>query len=37
LNEQGIKTARGDEWSSPQIMRLLERLDPFREKEAQAA
>jgi DNA invertase Pin-like site-specific DNA recombinase len=37
LNEQGIPTARGGEWSSPQIMRLLERLDPFREEEAQAA
>ena len=36
LNEQGIPTARGGEWSSPQIMRLLERLDPFREEEAQA-
>jgi DNA invertase Pin-like site-specific DNA recombinase len=37
LNEQGIAAARGGEWSSPQIMRLLERLDPFREEEAQAA
>jgi hypothetical protein len=37
LNEQGIPTARGGEWSSPQIMRLLERLDPFREEEAAAA
>ena len=34
LNEAGIPTARGGEWSSPQVMRLLERLDPFREKEA---
>jgi hypothetical protein len=37
LNEQGIPAARGGEWSSAQIMRLLERLDPFREEEAQAA
>jgi hypothetical protein len=34
LNEAGIPTARGREWSSSQIMRILERLDPFREKEA---
>jgi DNA invertase Pin-like site-specific DNA recombinase len=34
LNEAGIPTARGGEWSSVQVMRLLERLDPFREKEA---
>jgi DNA invertase Pin-like site-specific DNA recombinase len=37
LNEQGIPTARGGEWSSPQVMRVLERLDPFREEEAEAA
>src|SRR6516165_8004807 len=38
LNERGIPTARGGEWSSPQVMRLLERLDPFRcEEEAAAA
>jgi DNA invertase Pin-like site-specific DNA recombinase len=37
LNEQGIPSARGGEWSSPQVMRILERLDPFRcEKEAAA-
>ena len=29
--------ARGGEWSSPQVMRILERLDPFREEEAEAA
>jgi DNA invertase Pin-like site-specific DNA recombinase len=34
LNEAGIPTARGGEWSSPQVMRILERLDPFREEEA---
>ena len=32
-----IPTARGGEWSSPQVMRLLERLDPFREEETAAA
>jgi DNA invertase Pin-like site-specific DNA recombinase len=37
LNEAGIPTARGGEWSSPQVMRMLERLDPFREEEAVAA
>jgi len=37
LNEQGIPTARGGEWSSPQVMRILERLEPFREEEATAA
>jgi DNA invertase Pin-like site-specific DNA recombinase len=37
LNEQGIPTARGAEWSSVQVMRMLERLDPFREEEAEAA
>jgi DNA invertase Pin-like site-specific DNA recombinase len=26
LNEQGIPTARGGEWSSAQVMRVLERL-----------
>jgi DNA invertase Pin-like site-specific DNA recombinase len=34
LNEQGIPTARGGEWSAVQVMRVLERLDPFREEEA---
>jgi hypothetical protein len=30
LNERGIPTARGDgEWSAVQVMRVLERLDPF--------
>ena len=29
LNEAGIPTARGGEWSSPQVMRILERLSPF--------
>jgi DNA invertase Pin-like site-specific DNA recombinase len=37
LNEQGIPAARGGEWSSVQVMRIMERLDPFREEEAQAA
>ena len=37
LNEVGIPTARGGKWSSPQVMRILERLDPFREEEAAAA
>jgi DNA invertase Pin-like site-specific DNA recombinase len=37
LNEQGIPTARGGEWSSPQVMRVLERLDPFRGEEEAAA
>ena len=37
LNDAGIPTARGVNWSSPQVMRILERLDPFREEEAQAA
>jgi DNA invertase Pin-like site-specific DNA recombinase len=37
LNELGIPTARGAEWSSVQVMRIMERLDPFREEEAQAA
>ena len=37
LNEQGIPSARGGQWSSPQVMRMLERLDPFREEEAAAA
>jgi hypothetical protein len=34
LNDQGIPTARGGKWSSPQVMRTLERLDLFREEEA---
>jgi len=34
LNEQGIPTARGGEWSAVQVMRVLGRLDPFREEEA---
>jgi hypothetical protein len=29
--------ARGGEWSSPQVMRILERLDPFRGEEEAAA
>jgi DNA invertase Pin-like site-specific DNA recombinase len=29
LNEQGIPTARGGKWSSPQVMRVLERIGPF--------
>ena len=37
LNEAGIPTARGGEWSSPQVMRILERLDPFRSEEQAAA
>ena len=37
LNEAGIPTARGGEWSSAQVMRILERLDPFCEEEAAAA
>jgi DNA invertase Pin-like site-specific DNA recombinase len=37
LNEAGIPTARGGEWSSVQVMRILERLDPFRQEEATAA
>ena len=37
LNEAGIPTARGGEWSSPQVMRILERLDPFRGEEEAAA
>jgi len=36
LNEAGISTARGREWSSPQVMRMLERLDPFRGEEEAA-
>ena len=36
LNEQCIPTARGGEWSSVQVMRILERLDPFRQEEAAA-
>ena len=30
LNAQGIPTARGEgEWTATQVMRVLERLDPF--------
>ncbi len=30
LNERGIPTARGNgEWTATQVMRVLERLDPF--------
>ena len=37
LNAQNIPTARGaGEWSATQVMRVLERLDPFREEEAAA-
>ena len=32
LNDAGVPTARGGKWSSPQVMRMLERLDPFREE-----
>jgi resolvase-like protein len=35
LNVRCIPTARGSgEWSAVQVMRVLERLDPFREEEA---
>jgi DNA invertase Pin-like site-specific DNA recombinase len=37
LNAAGIPTARGTHWSAVQVMRILERLDPFREEEAAAA
>ena len=38
LNEQRIPTARGTGmWSAVQVQRVMERLDPFREEEAQAA
>jgi DNA invertase Pin-like site-specific DNA recombinase len=37
LNEQGIPTTRGGEWSGPQVMRVLERLDPFCGEEEAAA
>jgi DNA invertase Pin-like site-specific DNA recombinase len=39
LNVQSIPTARGGKWSSVQVMRVLERLDPFcgQEEEAEAA
>jgi hypothetical protein len=37
LNDAGVPTARGGRWSSPQVMRMLERLAPFREEEAAAA
>jgi DNA invertase Pin-like site-specific DNA recombinase len=37
LNEQRIPTSRGGEWSSSQVMRLLERIDPFRGEEKAAA
>ena len=36
LNEAGIPTARGDVWASPQVMRVLERLDCFRSEEEAA-
>jgi Recombinase len=36
LNDAGIPTARSGKWSSPQVMRMLERFDPFREEEAAA-
>jgi len=37
LNEKGIPTARGDgEWTATQVMRVLERLDPFVEFSASA-
>ena len=35
LNAQGIPTAKGNgEWTATQVMRVLERLDPFRQEEA---
>ena len=34
LNDAGVPTARGGKWSSPQVMRVLERLDPFQEEAA---
>jgi DNA invertase Pin-like site-specific DNA recombinase len=37
LNDAGIPTTRGGEWSSPQVMRVLERLDPFCGEEAREA
>ena len=38
LNEQGVPTARGNGmWSAVQVQRVLERLNPFREEEAEAA
>jgi len=36
LNDSGVPTARGGKWSSAQMMRMLERLDPFSEEEAAA-
>jgi hypothetical protein len=30
LNERGIPAARGGQWSSPQVMRVLERMDESR-------
>jgi DNA invertase Pin-like site-specific DNA recombinase len=32
LNERGIPTARGGEWSSPQVLRVLEAASPFARK-----
>jgi len=29
LNAQGVPTSRGGKWSSPQVMRMLERIGPF--------
>jgi DNA invertase Pin-like site-specific DNA recombinase len=38
LNAKKIPTARGNgKWSAVQVLRVLERLDPFREEEAAAA
>jgi len=37
IDDAGIPTARSGKWSSPQVMRMLERLDLFREEEAAAA
>jgi DNA invertase Pin-like site-specific DNA recombinase len=38
LNDRGIPTARGSgQWTATQVLRVLERLDPFREEEAAAA
>jgi hypothetical protein len=30
LNDRGIPTAKGGQWSSPQVMRVLERMDESR-------
>ena len=35
-NDAGIPTSRGGEWSAVEVMRVLERLDPFHEEETAA-